>query len=91
MNFRKQFEKEIQTKVNESSLQDYIEWIEGVAKNRGSALEHAKLIIENYEMDIKNSDWVGINLEAKGFCQGSAYKNALSVIEKLEKEEKQNE
>jgi hypothetical protein len=45
------------------------------------ALAHAVTIIESYEMDIRNSESViGVDLAAKGFCQGEAYKAALATI-----------
>lgn len=47
------------------------------------ALEHATLVIENYEMDIRNSDWTGVNLAAVGFCQGVIYRRALRTVQSL--------
>ena len=47
------------------------------------ALEHAVLVIENYEMDIRNSEWTGVNLHAVGFCQGVIYQRALQTIQDL--------
>lgn len=52
-------------------------------ENMTAALNHAKLIIENYEMDIRSGDWTGVNLVEKGFCQGSLYKKALETINKF--------
>ena len=46
------------------------------------ALNFAIAIIENYELDIKNSRAeFGIDLVKRGFCQGVVYKNALKIIE----------
>jgi len=48
------------------------------------AIEYAKLIIENYEMDIRNSMVsFGIDLVELGFCQGTVFKNAIQHIDRL--------
>ncbi len=53
-----------------------------------AALDFAIRIIENYKLCILNSkEEIGIDLEKKGFCQGSIFKNALKDIEKKRKEE----
>ncbi len=52
-------------------------------KKLKKALGHAIMIIENYEMDIRDSSWTGVDLVKKGFCQGSVYKEAISDIEKF--------
>jgi hypothetical protein len=44
------------------------------------AVSYALGIIENYEMDIRNSEWTGVDLEATGFCQGTIYKRALPAL-----------
>ncbi len=44
------------------------------------ALNYAVRIIESYEMDIRNSEWTGINLKDKGFCQGTIYTEAIADI-----------
>lgn len=45
-----------------------------------AALELAVAVIESYEMDIRNSEWTGVDLVECGFCQGTIYKNAVSRI-----------
>lgn len=47
-----------------------------------AALKVAIGIIESYQMDIRNSEWTGVDLEAKGFCQGTVYRLALYDIYK---------
>jgi len=47
------------------------------------ALDYAIRIIENYEIDIRNSEWVGVDLVDKGFCQGSIYEKAIEDIKKI--------
>lgn len=42
-----------------------------------SALVYAIKIIESYQRDIRNSEWTGVDLVEKGFCQGSIYKEAV--------------
>ncbi len=44
------------------------------------ALNHAIAVIESYQMDIRNSEWTGVNLRKRGFCQGSIYMNAIGDI-----------
>lgn len=52
-----------------------------------TALDHAILTIENYELDIKNSkNEFNIDLEKMGFCQGVVYKYALKIINQKRKE-----
>ncbi len=46
-------------------------------------LERAITIIEGYEMDIRNSERIGVDLVAKGFCQGSVYHFAIHDILKV--------
>ena len=46
------------------------------------ALDHAILIIENYEMDIHNL-FTYLETQNHGFCQGTMYKNALERIQKI--------
>ena len=54
-----------------------------MSKKEMSALEFAVLIIEHYELDIKNSKKeIGIDLVKRGFCQGVIYKNALKIIDR---------
>lgn len=43
-------------------------------------LKYALLIIQSYEMDIRNSDWIGVDLIEKGFCQGKIYKEARKDV-----------
>ena len=50
-----------------------------------AALEYAKQVIASYEADIRNSEWVGVDLEKAGFCQGLVYKWALDHIAELER------
>lgn len=38
-------------------------------------------IIESYQSDIRNSQWTGVDLLDKGFCQGSMY---LRTTEQLQ-------
>lgn len=45
-----------------------------------TALNYAILVIENYQMDIRNSEWTGVDLAAAGFCQGTIYRYALDAI-----------
>lgn len=52
------------------------------------ALEHAKDIIESYEMDIRN--WDKGRLLREGFCQGRMYKRALKRVRELEGEDERN-
>lgn len=47
------------------------------------ALQHALSVIENYEMDIRNSDWTGVDLAAVGFCQGQIYRMARPQIRRM--------
>ena len=47
------------------------------------ALNHATLVIENYEQDIRDSAWTGVDLAAVGFCQGIIYTSALRIIDDL--------
>ena len=47
------------------------------------ALRYAVLIIQSYESDIRNSDWTGVDLVGRGFCQGDIYRGALKMIERL--------
>lgn len=44
------------------------------------ALDFAIAVIESYEMDIRNSEWTGVDLVEVGFCQGRIYKQALPRI-----------
>jgi len=44
------------------------------------AVQYAMHIIESYEMDIRDSEWTGVDLVEKGFCQGRIYKNAILNI-----------
>jgi len=44
------------------------------------ALNHAIAVIESYQLDIRNSEWTGVNLREKGFCQGTIYRYAISDI-----------
>jgi len=46
------------------------------------ALKYAIRIIESYEMDIRNSEWTGISLKGKGFCQGTIYTEAIADIKR---------
>lgn len=48
-----------------------------------AALEYAIDIIEAYQMDIRNSEWTGVDLEEKGFCQGRIYLRAIERIRAL--------
>lgn len=50
---------------------------------QNEALSFAKSVIENYQMDIRNSEWVGIDLVAKGFCQGEIYLGAIDQINRM--------
>jgi hypothetical protein len=34
-------------------------------------------------MDIRNSEWTGVNLQAVGFCQGVIYRRALRTVQQL--------
>ena len=61
----------------------YHEILEKKLYNALQALDHAKAVIRNYQLDIANSSWTGIDLVEKGFCQGYVYKMALSDIEAL--------
>jgi hypothetical protein len=45
-----------------------------------AALQYALGIIENYEMDIRDSAWTGVNLQERGFCQGVIYRDAVRDI-----------
>jgi hypothetical protein len=52
------------------------------------ALKYAKTVIENYEMDIRNSGrgdlaFVGVKLDEVGFCQGTIYTGALEIIDRI--------
>ena len=47
------------------------------------ALKYAIKIIEGYESEIRNSAWIGMDLEQKGFCQGVIYKDAIQDINKI--------
>ncbi len=48
------------------------------------ALDHAILVIENYEMDVTNLlKHPGMAEICGGFCQGTIYKNALERIQKI--------
>lgn len=47
------------------------------------AVRVAIIVIESYEMDIRNSEWTGVDLVAKGFCQGSIYVRARETIERI--------
>ena len=49
-------------------------------KRLEEALEWALMVIDSYEVDIRNSEHLGIDLEAKGFCQGHLYREAQAVI-----------
>ena len=58
--------------------------------NLERALRYAKRIIEAYQFEIKTSVSregidVGVDLKAKGFCQGTIFLNAIDDIERLEK------
>lgn len=44
------------------------------------ALEFAITVIRGYQMEIRNSEWVGVDLKQKGFCQGQAYATAIQII-----------
>lgn len=44
------------------------------------ALRYAVLIIEGYESEIRNSEWTGVRLDERGFCQGVIYREAVSDI-----------
>lgn len=56
-----------------------------------TALDYAICIIESYQMNIRNShEIIGCDLVEKGFCQGTIYKYALRVIDKLKKGEIKN-
>lgn len=46
----------------------------------------ALAIIDNYEADIRNPDhreWLGVDLVAKGFCQGTIYQGAREFVERI--------
>ncbi len=45
-----------------------------------TALQYAIRVIESYQLDIRNSEWVGVDLVAKGFCQGSIYRDAVEEL-----------
>lgn len=47
------------------------------------ALAFAVSVIQNYAMDIRNSEWAGVDLVAKGFCQGSIYLGAEDQIVRM--------
>lgn len=51
------------------------------------ALGFASLVISGYAMDIRNSEWTGVDLVAKGFCQGRIYREAPQTIERIVKGE----
>lgn len=44
------------------------------------AINMAIMVIESYQLDIRNSGWVGLDLAEKGFCQGSMYLRAVPLI-----------
>jgi hypothetical protein len=68
-----------------------MEEIENQNKNLKEALDYAKSIIWNYEADIKatRETFPSLPLEKDladyGFCQGVAYREALSDIERMER------
>lgn len=51
------------------------------------ALDYAKSLIESYQLDIRASEWTGVNLVEKGFCQGTIYQDALETIGRIERGE----
>ena len=51
------------------------------------ALEHAIAVIKSYESSIKDSKWTGVDLVAKGFCQGAVFTGALDLIQRLQDDE----
>jgi alpha-L-fucosidase len=58
------------------------EYIKEETTRLNEALKYAIKIIENYQLDIRNYKWVGVNLIEKGFCQGEIYRTALETIGK---------
>lgn len=44
------------------------------------ALEYAIFIMESYQMDIRNSWHLGVDLTQGGFCQGDIYQRAIEDI-----------
>jgi hypothetical protein len=44
-------------------------------------LTSALSLIGNYRADIRDSTWTGVDLVAKGFCQGSMYRDAYHLIQ----------
>lgn len=44
------------------------------------ALSLARQIIRNYQAEIKDSKWTGVDLAEKGFCQGEVYLKAIDLI-----------
>lgn len=53
------------------------------------ALTYAMWTIESYQIDIRNSQWLGVDLVSLGFCQGTIYTGALEKIFRLQKAERQ--
>ncbi len=47
------------------------------------ALAFAVSVIQNYAMDIRHSEWIGVDLVAKGFCQGRMYLGAEDQIKRM--------
>lgn len=57
-------------------------------ENLKAALDMARTVIGNYEAEIRGAaDLIGVDLVEKGFCQGRVYKNALAMIDRIEKGE----
>lgn len=63
--------------MDDLSREQLIELLE----NERAALRYAIRIIESYQMDIRDSEWTGLDLAAVGFCQGAIYTDALRMIE----------
>lgn len=64
--------------VTDKQIVDAIE--EANAAQLRGALRHALSIIHNYQSDIRDSKWVGVDLVKRGFCQGVIYQHAYDDI-----------
>ena len=47
------------------------------------ALEYAVSIIDSYALDIRNCEFVDLDLVDAGFCQGSVYTEAHEAIDRI--------
>ena len=57
--------------------------LEARIRQLNDALDLALLVIDSYEIDIRNSEEsCGVNLKAAGFCQGRLYIKAQENIRK---------